>query len=103
MELEGLTFDDSDARNLKQLIKLVEDLPEDTIQGLSEYDPSRVYFKDDAVVINPVGNADPLTVNFPEGSTNNVAKKGSAYFNYKGTDYEVILYSRLFQKLRPYS
>ena len=73
-----------------KLIKAINALPDGTIEGLSEYDPSDASLHKGKVIIkSQPGHSGPLTVNFPEGSTNNIASRTFASFKYKRIKYEI--------------
>lgn len=79
-----------DIGNSSKLVQALRELPENTIEGLSEYDPSSVFLKDGRIVIkSPKPFGDPLTVNFPEGSIKNVVRYGVVSFEYHERLYEI--------------
>jgi hypothetical protein len=90
MQTKGLRISDGDIGKISELIEALHELPDGTLEGLSEYDPSSVSFNDGKVIIKrPSTFGDPLTVNFPEGSIKNIARSGSASFQYKNRSYEI--------------
>jgi len=88
MRLEGISLQGG-AEQQARLSKLLRDLPHETINGCSSYDSTSVFFDGCKVVIRAPSQGDVLTVNFPKGSTRNIASREQASFDYRGTKYEI--------------
>lgn len=89
MKYKGLLTGEHSLKKNSKLIEAINNLPDGTIEGLSDYCPSWLFFRKNKVIIKNESNT-PLQVNFPDGSTNNISKYGVSYFRYNGNDYEVI-------------
>lgn len=89
MKYKGLITGEHSLRRNSKLIEAIDNLPNGTIEGLSDFKPNWLFFRKNKVIIKNESNT-PLTINFPNGSTNNISEYGISYFRYKGNDYEVI-------------
>lgn len=90
MDTKGLNLQERDIEKSSKLILALKELPAGTIEGLSDYDPSYVFLKENKVIIKrPSTCGDALIVNFPEDSVNNVARYGVISFEYNGYSYEI--------------
>jgi hypothetical protein len=89
MRTLGVRFDGCNDDENSKLIMALRELPDGVIEGLSDRYPSSVTLKEGRVLIKRANFGGPLTVHFPEGSRNNVAKKGIAHFSYMDKDYEI--------------
>ncbi len=90
MQMKGLRINERDTEKSTKLTRAIKALPDQSIKGLNAYEPSNVYLERGRVVIKrSAGHGEPLIVNFPRGSTKNVAKFGLASFEYRGRVYEI--------------
>jgi len=88
MQTKGLVISGG-LENVSELTEAIGELPDGTIEGLSEYNPSSAYFEKGRIIIKRPQSGDPLTVHFPKDSTNNIAGNCEALFEYKGRRYEI--------------
>lgn len=89
MKYKGLLTGEHSLKRNSKLIEAINNLPDGTIEGLSDFKPSWLFFRKNKVIIKNESNT-PLTINFPDGSTNNKSTYGISYFKYKDNDYKII-------------